>query len=178
MFDQESIPIAAIAAGDRRFRGAIRRTRADALRLALLIFSFLAVASNSPARSQEGARFGVVITDLTHAESLALGYPNDGGVYVIIVREGSSAAKAGLVPKDVIVELDGRAIRDVDDFVCQLAARRPGEAARFTVVRHGQPWTVVASLGSWPRDSTRATHPPGNCGVVGPAHEPLPVSSG
>ena len=48
------------------------------------------------------------------------------------------AAKAGIKPEDVIVEFDGRKIKDVQDFRMAVANTVPGKAVKVKVVRYGE----------------------------------------
>jgi serine protease Do len=53
------------------------------------------------------------------------------------VRPDSPAAQAGLRPKDRIVRLNGRPVRDVVDYYARLLAQQPGSDVRLTVQRDG-----------------------------------------
>ena len=66
--------------------------------------------------------------------------PGEGktGVLLASVRPDSPAEKAGMRRGDILVELDGREIRDVNDFVYVLRRARPGERARAAVLRDGE----------------------------------------
>ena len=66
--------------------------------------------------------------------------PGEGktGVLLASVRPDSPAEKAGMRRGDILVELDGREIRDVNDFVYVLRRARPGERARAAVLRAGE----------------------------------------
>jgi serine protease Do len=63
------------------------------------------------------------------------------------VRPDSPAEKAGLRRGDILVELDGREIRDVNDFVFVLRRARPGERATAVVLRDGQRVAVEVVFG-------------------------------
>ena len=73
------------------------------------------------------------------------------GVAVAKVSSGSPAAKAGLVAKrDVIVSLDGRAVRTSTDLAGAVAERRPGDRITLHVVRGGAGRDVTVTLGNLP----------------------------
>jgi serine protease Do len=59
-------------------------------------------------------------------------------IEVIEVVEGSPAAKAGLHPEDMLVELDGVALTATDDLQRLMTAERIGAAVKATVVREGE----------------------------------------
>jgi hypothetical protein len=75
--------------------------------------------------------------------------PGEGrtGVLLSGVRPDSPAEKAGLRRGDVLVELDGREIRDVNDFVFVLRRARPGERATAVVLRGGERVAVEVVFG-------------------------------
>jgi serine protease Do len=59
-------------------------------------------------------------------------------IEVIEVVEGSPAAKAGLHPEDMLVELDGVALTATDDLQRLMTAERIGAPVKATVVREGE----------------------------------------
>jgi S1-C subfamily serine protease len=62
--------------------------------------------------------------------------PQDSGVVVISVEEGSPARRAGLQEGDVIVALDGKPVAGVDELQRLLTDARVGISSSLTVVRH------------------------------------------
>jgi hypothetical protein len=60
------------------------------------------------------------------------------GVMLQGVREGSPASKAGLREGDIIVELGGRRIRNVQEYTTVLADAKPNVATTIVVMRKGQ----------------------------------------
>ncbi len=58
-----------------------------------------------------------------------------GGVLISSVTPGQPAAKAGLQSQDVITSIDGRSIKDGDDLVSDISARRPGSTVRVGYLR-------------------------------------------
>lgn len=101
-----------------------------------------AVEAMKPGREVEYGLLGVIPENLTPSDR------TDGlsGVVVASVSEGTPAYKAGLQAADWITKLDGEAIRDTDDFMLKLGAKRAGEAVRLTVNRTGQTFEAQASL--------------------------------
>lgn len=69
------------------------------------------------------------------------------GVLVADVVPGSAAERAGLVPGDVIVEVDGETVNTVEDFLGYLRRADPGDEMELTVVRDGERLEVRAVLG-------------------------------
>ncbi len=77
-------------------------------------------------------------------------YAGDGrpGVLLAGVRPGSAAEQAGLKRGDLLVELSGKPIRDIHDFMYVLQRAKPGEKATAVVVREGERVTVEVTFGS------------------------------
>ncbi|MGO4213603.1 PDZ domain-containing protein [Terriglobus sp. YAF25] len=69
------------------------------------------------------------------------------GVIVSTVSKGGPAEKAGLQPGDVIESIDGRKIKDGDDMVNDIAARRPGSTVKLGYLRDGKPASTTVSIG-------------------------------
>lgn len=140
----------------------MKRTRQVVL---LLFITIVAMSWQTSLRAQAVARVGVVVSDLTEAEGQALGLP-DRGVFVAEVRNDTSAARAGILARDVIFELDGGPIHGLDDFICRVSRKQPGDFIRFQILRSLKPLAITVSLGTWPRESLSSRRLPAGCGVV------------
>ncbi len=77
-------------------------------------------------------------------------YAGDGrpGVLVAGVRPGGAAEAAGIQRGDLLVELSGKEIRDIHDFMYILQRAKPGEKTNAVVVRGGKRLTVDVTFGS------------------------------
>ena len=62
----------------------------------------------------------------------------NGGVIVGSVSPKGGAGKAGLQPGDVIVSIDGRTIKDGDDMVQDISARKVGSSVKIGYLRGGK----------------------------------------
>lgn len=80
------------------------------------------------------------------AVSRMYGFSN-GGVLVGSVTPGGGAAKAGLQPGDVITSIDGRAIKDGDDLVADISARRVGSSVKVGYLRSGKQDSATVVIG-------------------------------
>ncbi|HJW10113.1 MAG TPA: trypsin-like peptidase domain-containing protein [Holophagaceae bacterium] len=69
------------------------------------------------------------------------------GVVVSGVERGQAADKAGLQRLDVITTIDGQVVRDPDELVNAVSARRAGETIKLGVLRDGKTLTLTATLG-------------------------------
>lgn len=89
---------------------------------------------------------GVVGLGVTDAPAL-----NGGGTGALVesVTTGGAAAQAGLRVGDMVVGVDGNAVRSVAELTTRLYAEPPGSALRFTLVRNGTTLhTMVVLTGS------------------------------
>lgn len=83
-----------------------------------------------------GGRIGVSARDLEAAE--ADRQKVEGGVFIEDVQPHSPAAKAGLKPSDVLVELDGERVRGARQFSRLVHETPPGRTVKATIVRDGR----------------------------------------
>jgi serine protease Do len=81
--------------------------------------------------------FGAFVQPLTPPLARQLGLPNDLGALLLGTFEGSPAEKAGLQPGDVIVEFNGKPIRDPIDLRNRVAECPLGHQAPFRAIRRG-----------------------------------------
>jgi putative serine protease PepD len=80
-----------------------------------------------------------------------IGDTNGLGVYVQSVTAGGPAAKAGLVPGDVIKSLNGHETPTVDDLTSVASELRPGTKVSLAIVtQHGKHETLQLTLGTFP----------------------------
>ena len=89
------------------------------------------------------ARIGVTVADATDS----LGLPD--GALVNSVESGTPAADVGLVPGDVITQIDGAEVVDSDSLVADVRSYRPGDQVTLTVMaKSGGTKSVAVTLGS------------------------------
>jgi len=69
------------------------------------------------------------------------------GALLLNIYKDSPAAKAGLLPGDYIIKVDGTPVRSADDLTQTVGRLDPGKAYTFTVVRAGQSVSVPVALG-------------------------------
>ena len=92
----------------------------------------------SPSHKVTRGSIGIQFREgLSGAVNRVYGFKN--GVLVQQVQPGGPADKAGLKPGDIITTIDGRAIKDGDDLVNEIASRRPGSTVRLGYLRDGKP---------------------------------------
>src|SRR5205085_10215899 len=66
------------------------------------------------------------------------GLPNGSGALLSKVKPDGPAAKAGLEPGDVIVEFNGRPVKDSDSLVGMVVNTKPGTSVPLTIYRDKQ----------------------------------------
>jgi serine protease Do len=95
---------------------------------------------------------GIVIQDLTDQLAGSFGVKEGGGVLVAEVMKGSPADTAGLKAGDIVVELGGSAIKEVPDLQRRVAAVKPGQTMKLTVIRERKPMSFSVKMGEMPSD--------------------------
>ena len=98
----------------------------------------------APQATSGGALDGVRLEELTpeHRRTLGLGPEVQRGVVITDLAQGSSAAKAGLRPGDVVLELNRVAVDSLAKFK-ELYAKAPGDVLLLVQRRGGTVFLVV-----------------------------------
>ncbi|MDH4479153.1 MAG: trypsin-like peptidase domain-containing protein [Rhodoferax sp.] len=94
---------------------------------------------------------GVEPNDLSPELRETFGVAATQGVIITGVLQGGPAAKAGVVPGDVIVAIAGTSVDDVSQLLAQVAALKPGVAAQFSLQRKKQNLQLAITPGLRPR---------------------------
>ncbi len=102
---------------------------------------------------------GISTQPLNRALRQALGLSTQEGILVTAVTRNRPGMKAGIVPGDVIVQLDGEPVADVREFQSEIARRRPGTSVSLTLIRQGRQMAVQAVLDRWPVAGTEPAQP-------------------
>jgi serine protease Do len=74
-------------------------------------------------------------------------YGAKNGVIIRSVTPGQPADKAGLKSGDVIVSINGRTIKDGDDLVNDISARKPGTTVTIGYLRQGKQLSTTVTIG-------------------------------
>ncbi len=98
---------------------------------------------------------GVTLQPLTPELAASFDARDTTGVLVSEVVPDSPAARAGLAPGDIIMEFDGKQVRNPTDLARAVGLARPGHQARLTVWRNGRTRTLTARLDEAPGIATR-----------------------
>lgn len=89
---------------------------------------------------------GVRINDVDARIARQFELPRATGVYISYVNENSAAEEAGILPGDVVVEINGNSINNVSELQEIVARYRPGDEVKVTFFRDGKNKTVSATL--------------------------------
>jgi serine protease Do len=93
---------------------------------------------------------GIAVQNLTKEFAEAYNVDSETGVIVGDVFPDSAAAKAGLRRGDVIVEVNGNAVKDMQSFVNTVRSQAPGAQMKLRVVRDGKKVSITAKLDEIP----------------------------
>jgi serine protease Do len=95
------------------------------------------------ASAPEKGELGLTVQRLTPQIAESLGLEKADGVVVSAVEPGSAADEAGIRRGDVIVEIDRKSIRNLDEYKKSMAAIRKGKGVLF-LVRRGESTLFLA----------------------------------
>ena len=94
---------------------------------------------------------GAILRDLIGEEYSALGVARDaGGVVVAEAPPESEGAHEGLRANDLIQAIEGKPVRNVDEFLNQLCEASPVRSAKFDVIRHQRRESLKMRRGALP----------------------------
>ena len=110
------------------------------------------ISSGSVTRGFIGIEPQEITPDL--AESFKL--PKNQGVLVAGVIRNGPADRAGIKPGDVLVEVDGAAVRDPSQMLNLIAQLAPGNNGKFKVMRKGEAVELTVTVGKRPRPQRSA----------------------
>jgi serine protease Do len=120
-------------------------------------------------RGYIGAGLRDVDADLQHALKLSVSH----GAVVQDVTPDSPAERMDLRPYDVIVKFDGEEVASDDELIRAIAAKAPGTAAEFVVLRDGREFPVSVKLAERPGRGAVQTAPAGGVSKSGGSDDSL-----
>ncbi|MBS9718085.1 DegQ family serine endoprotease [Pseudohalocynthiibacter aestuariivivens] len=97
---------------------------------------------------------GVSAQDLTPDLAAALDLDTTQGAIIVQVEPGSAAEKAGLLPGDIVIDVDGESIDDSGDLRNMVGLTKPGETLWITLLRDGELMTLDTTI-DIPTEPTR-----------------------
>ncbi len=95
---------------------------------------------------------GLGLQDLTEDLARSFNLKERDGVVISQVYEGSPAEKSGLRPGDIIVEIDGKKVRNSQEVIREVLKKRIGEKVAFVVIREEKSIKVSLTTAAMPLD--------------------------
>ncbi len=123
--------------------------------LAVLLFC-LCWCGAAGAQEQAKGFLGAQLQDVTKQEADALGWESPHGAKVVKPVPGGPAEKAGLLPDDILLRLDGVEIENTAGFVATVSGKAPGAEIKLRLLRGGKEKRLAATLGARPAEQARA----------------------
>jgi len=119
-------------------------------------------------------RLGISVQEVNQALAQSFNLPKPAGALVNSIEADSPAARAGLKPGDVIVQLGDDVIDHSGDLPEHVADMKPGTQTQMKVIRKGEPLTLTVKVGT-AKDGTVAQKVSGGetGGKLGLAVRPL-----
>jgi serine protease Do len=99
---------------------------------------------------------GVQVQPVTQDIADSMGLKQAGGALVDEPQPNSPAAKAGIEAGDVIVALNGQAVKDSRDLARKISETAPGTAVKLDLMRNGAQKTVELSVAKMPQMQQQA----------------------
>ncbi|MBK8509346.1 MAG: DegQ family serine endoprotease [Candidatus Competibacteraceae bacterium] len=94
-------------------------------------------------------QLGVAVQDLTPELARAFNLSGNQGAVIAQVSPRSAAARAGLKEGDVVLNINGRPVRDGGALRNVIGLLEVGEPVRLEILRDGSPQTIDAKLGEY-----------------------------
>jgi len=95
---------------------------------------------------------GVTIQELTPELSQKFGLKKSNGALVSDIAKDSPAAKAGIIRGDVILEFNGKEVKDVSSLRNMVAQSKTGSEMSMKILRSGKEYTVKVIIVEMPRE--------------------------
>jgi Do/DeqQ family serine protease len=91
-------------------------------------------------------RLGASSEDITHDLAGSLGLASTEGAIISIVEPNSPAEKAGMEPRDVVIGVNGRAVRNAADLRNKVGMMPIGETIDLRLIRSAKPLTIKIKI--------------------------------
>ncbi len=95
---------------------------------------------------------GVVIQELNEDLAKSFGLSKPEGALVTEVAENSPAQRAGLKPGDIILEYNGKPVKNVAELRTMVALTKPGTKVKMTIFRKGERKVLEVTIGNQPQE--------------------------
>ncbi|PHY22930.1 Do family serine endopeptidase [Caulobacter sp. BP25] len=112
---------------------------------------------------------GVSIQDFSVEAAEAMGLKDVKGAIVADVVAGGPAAKAGLLPDDILVGVNGVKVADRSELTREVSKARPGEIIKMSILRDGKPRVIDVRSGTRPSEDSLAANDDDQDGGAAPS---------
>lgn len=129
--------------------------------LVLLAFVASAMAA-APALAEKGSKtgwLGVYMQDIDRHLKEALDLESEKGVLISGVADDSPAEEAGLEEEDVVIEFDGKRVRNTSGLTRLIRKHSPGDKVNLIIIRDGKEKSVAVVLGKRPKSELEIVEP-------------------
>lgn len=97
--------------------------------------------------SVKRAYLGIVLQPIDKELSDAMNLEKAEGILISDVVKGSPAASAGLQQGDIIIQYNGKTVKNVTKFRNDIAMMNPGQTVKLKIMRNQKPMTITVELG-------------------------------
>jgi serine protease DegS len=94
---------------------------------------------------------GIIPEDVSYEQAVSYGLPR-GGVVLVDLYLDSPAVEAGLLPGDILTELEGATVKSSQDILAHIASTQPGTVIKVTGVRGGNTFRASITVRQRPRN--------------------------
>ena len=112
-------------------------------------------------------KLGVGVQPVTKELAESFGLEKPVGALISLVEKGSAAEKAGVQPGDVILSVNGTALKDTTDLPRTIGELSPGSRVALSVWRQKAARDVIATLGEASEGAAPAAEPEPDAGPLG-----------
>ena len=108
------------------------------------VYNMLISPDHKVIRGSIGISFQSIPPDSAVAREY--GFSNGGVLVGTVNPPDGPAAKAGVKPRDVIVSIDGKPVKDGDSLVADISARKVGSTVQLGIKRNDAPLTITVGI--------------------------------
>ena len=95
---------------------------------------------------------GANIQDFSEEMAEAQGMPDVKGAIIAELVAGAPAARAGLMPEDIVTAVNGVSVKSGSELTREVAKAKPGDIIRMSILRSGKPRTIEVKSGVRPAE--------------------------
>ena len=116
----------------------------------------MAFAESVLGQTSGGVSLGLSLQEADSTLAAKYGIPE--GLFVVLVPEGSPAARAGIEVEDVLLSADGKELTDFASFRAALSGKQAGDEVTLRVARKGNDLLFTVTLGEMTSQGSRTDY--------------------